>query len=147
MIYVGIIAIIFASEYGIKQWIEKNKTFDSKDLILQGKVILRKHHNRGTAGQFLEKRQGIIAVVALVFTIIMTLIFAITLTKHGSSGLKTGLAFLLGGAYSNTYDRIRRTYVVDYITFKSKGKFGKLVFNISDFCILLGAVMICIFQK
>jgi len=147
MIFIGLAVAVFTTEYFIKRWIEKNKSFESKDSILGDRVIIRKHHNKGTAGQFLEKYQGLISVLAFIFTIIMALVFAFTLTKHGNNGLKTGLALLLGGAFSNTYDRLKRKYVVDYISLKVKGKLGTLVFNIADFCIMIGALMVCVFQK
>ena len=38
----------------------------------------------------------------------------VTLGQKGKAALKLGLAFLLGGAFSNTYDRLKRKYVVDY---------------------------------
>jgi signal peptidase II len=73
-----------------------------------------------------------------------------TLGKKGKVLLKTGLAFILGGAYSNTYDRLRRKYVVDYISFDLKSgnkladKFKKIVFNISDFAIIIGSMFLVI---
>ena len=56
--------------------------------------------------------------------------------------LRLGLALLLGGAFSNTYDRLRRGYVVDYVSFPVKWQaFRKIVFNCSDFCIIIGALL------
>ncbi len=55
--------------------------------------------------------------------------------------LKTGLALILGGAYSNTCDRLRRKYVVDYVTFP---KISTIVFNLSDFGIIIGAVLLVV---
>lgn len=56
--------------------------------------------------------------------------------------LKTGLSILLGGAYSNTYDRLVRGYVVDYFGFQVKNeRLRNIVFNISDFCIMIGALI------
>ncbi|MCI8789255.1 MAG: signal peptidase II [Lachnospiraceae bacterium] len=46
-----------------------------------------------------------------------------------------------GGAFSNTYDRWKRRYVVDYLTFNVRWKpLGRVVFNLSDFCIMIGAL-------
>ena len=56
--------------------------------------------------------------------------------------LKAGLSLLVGGAFSNTYDRLKRKYVVDYISFGVKWKgLRKVVFNVSDFCIIIGALL------
>ncbi|HJA92944.1 MAG TPA: signal peptidase II, partial [Candidatus Eisenbergiella merdipullorum] len=62
---------------------------------------------------------------------------------HGCAALKTGLSLLLGGAWSNTYDRLKRKYVVDYFSLNVKWKpLRQIIFNISDFCILIGALII-----
>ena len=54
-------------------------------------------------------------------------------------------SLLLGGAFSNTYDRLKRKYVVDYFSFGVKWEpLRAIVFNISDFCILIGALIIAI---
>ena len=54
---------------------------------------------------------------------------------------KLGLAVALGGAVSNTWDRMVRGYVVDYFSIRWKG-LKKVVFNLGDFFIFLGALMI-----
>ena len=70
------------------------------------------------------------------------ILFALTFSCKGSKTLKAGLALLLGGAYSNTYDRLVRKYVVDYVSFPVKNeKIRNVVFNISDFCIMIGALL------
>ena len=59
--------------------------------------------------------------------------------------MKTGLSIVLGGAYSNTYDRLFRTYVVDYISFGVKNqKLRRVVYNIADFCIMIGTILVVI---
>lgn len=73
------------------------------------------------------------------------MLFAAAFTFRGNRLLKAGLAFLLGGAYSNTYDRLARKYVVDYVSFPVKNKkIRNIVFNISDFCIVIGALLMVI---
>ena len=73
------------------------------------------------------------------------MVFLGTCSFRGNSTLKAGLAFLLGGAYSNTYDRLPRKYVVDYVSFPVKNRrFRKIVFNISDFCIMIGALLLAL---
>ena len=55
--------------------------------------------------------------------------------------LKWGLTLLLGGAYSNTYDRLARKYVVDYVSFNGPFRLRNVMFNIGDFCIMIGALI------
>lgn len=89
-----------------------------------------------------EKKSGFVAVLSIALTLAVTVLFLVTFSFHGNRLLKSGLALLLGGAYSNTYDRMRRHYVVDYVSFPVKNKaIRNIVFNISDFCIMIGALM------
>ena len=54
--------------------------------------------------------------------------------------MKLGLSLLLGGAFSNTYDRLKRNYVVDYVSFQTPFKrLNSIIFNVSDFLIAIGA--------
>ena len=87
---------------------------------------------------------SVMALPSIIFTAFMTGIYVATLGYKGQGILKAGLSLLLGGAYSNTYDRLRRKYVVDYISFGVKGKLKNIIFNISDFGIILGAGLMVI---
>lgn len=78
----------------------------------------------------------------MLLSIVLTALFVGSFTMMGSGLLKWGLTVMLGGAYSNTYDRIRRKYVVDYVSFNVPfKKLRQVVFNISDFCIMIGALL------
>ena len=58
---------------------------------------------------------------------------------RGKKLLKAGLSLLLGGAFSNTYDRVMREYVVDYVSLKTGiAAIDRVVSNLADlFCILI----------
>lgn len=144
MIYIGIIAVIFLGDYLLKNRIEKHKTEGETQEILGGCLLIRKHHNKGFALNKGSKRQPIVAAISLGLAVFCTLLFIGSLTNKGSALLHTGLALLLGGAYSNTYDRLRRKYVVDYFSFGVPVKrVRRIIFNISDMCIMIGA-FICV---
>lgn len=141
MRYAVISVMVFLSDYIIKNRIEEQKTEGKTEELLGGRLLLRKYHNKGAMLDLGEKRSGLVAVLSLVLTLAMTVVFICTFGIKGGKLLKTGLALLLGGAYSNTYDRLRRHYVVDYISFPVKNeKLQRIVFNISDFCIMIGAL-------
>ncbi len=148
MIYAGIIAGIFLLELFLKGYIEKNKTEGKIEEKCGGVLWIRKYHNKGAFLNLMEKHRPVVAGVSIVFSIVLTVMFVLTLGKKGKALLKTGLALLLGGSYSNTYDRLRRKYVVDYFSIHiPKGPFKKLstvIFNIADFCIMIGAMIIAI---
>ena len=88
--------------------------------------------NTGFAMNRMGRHQGFVAAVSVVMTAgcMAELIFG----KHAD---KLGLSLVLGGALSNTYDRVVRKYVVDYLPA------GRVYYNLSDMAIFAGfAVLI-----
>ena len=127
----------------LKNYVEKHRNLYEKTPIAGGLIVLRKYHNKGAFLALGAKKRQMVAIVSVVLSIAATGVFIMTLSAKGSTLLKTGLAILLGGAFSNTYDRLRRKYVVDYFSFGlGPRRFQKIVYNISDFCILIGALCI-----
>ena len=136
---------IFTIDLLIKNYIERTENEEREKGLLGGRLLLRKYHNEGAFLNVGRRNRGFMAVVSLVLTLGLTVLFVVTFTCRGSRALKIGLAFLLGGAYSNTYDRLARKYVVDYVSFPVKNKkIRNIVFNISDFCIMVGALLMTI---
>ncbi len=143
--YLCIVALIFAGELGIKNYVEKKQNAGEEKEICKGRILLRKYHNKGACMNLGEKKSNVVAGLSLILTAALALVFLFTLTRHGNGWLKAGLSLLLGGAFSNTYDRLKRKYVVDYFSFGVKWEpLRAIVFNISDFCILIGALIIAI---
>lgn len=133
---------IFLLDLLIKNYMEQHMEEGETRLFCKGRLLLRKYHNKGAFLDLGEKRQGTVAMLSLLLTLFMTVVFLTTFSFRGNSTLKAGLALLLGGAYSNTYDRLTRRYVVDYVSFPVKNqRFRRIVFNLSDFCILVGALL------
>lgn len=145
MIYAGIAAGIFVLELLIKGYIEKNKTEGQIEEKCGGILRIRKYHNKGAFLNLLEQHRAVVAGISVAFSVVLTAFFVFTLGQKGKALLKTGLALLLGGSYSNTYDRLYRKYVVDYFSIHiSKRPFQRLsfvIFNIADFCIIIGAML------
>lgn len=148
MIYIGIAAGIFLLELMIKNNIEKKKE-EQEEKALGGLLLIRKYHNRGAFLNAGEKKAPVVAALSLLLTLFLSFCFILTLGQTGKKGLKLGLSLLLGGAFSNTYDRLKRRYVVDYFSFGVRWKrLRSIVFNIADFCILVGAVLaVCRYEK
>ena len=143
--YLCIAALIFAGELGIKNYVEKKRNAGEEKEICKGRILLRKYHNKGACMNLGEKKSNVVAGLSLILTTALALVFLFTLTRHGNGWLKAGLSLLLGGAFSNTYDRLKRKYVVDYFSFGVKWEpLRAIVFNISDFYILIGALIIAI---
>lgn len=137
-----ILAGIFWGDFLLKNYIEKHVGEREEREICHGKFLIRRHHNRGMMLNAGQERRRLVAVMSLAFTAVLTLIFIVSLGHRGNNLLRFGLSLLLGGAFSNTYDRLRRGYVVDYLSFPVKWQgFRKIVFNCSDFCIIIGALI------
>lgn len=157
MPYIMTLMSLFAADSIIKYRTER-RDFASGKPAAGKRIVVKRYHNRGAMLNIGEKNQYRIALLSLVLSAFMTGIFAATLGMRGKGLLKTGLALILGGAYSNTYDRLRRKYVVDYFSVhilntekchnrllrKLDDKFSSIVFNLADFGIVLGAMLLVI---
>ncbi len=155
MKYIMTLVSLFATDGILKQYIETHVTPDMQKPVLGGRLCIKNHHNTGAMLHLGAKNGGIVALVSLVFSAFMSGIFAAALTVKGTVLRKSGLALLLGGAYSNTYDRMKRKYVVDYVSFvlppaknkvlgTLKNALESIVFNIADFGIIFGALLIVV---
>lgn len=145
-IYATIALLVAAGDLGIKHYIEKNLKPNESRRILKGKVILRRTHNKGMMMNRMEKHPLFVrfaSVSALGALIIwQAAVYRRPGRDIGKTVEKAGLAMMTGGAVSNTYDRIKRGYVVDYISFPSRlKKFARIAFNIGDFAIFAGGLM------
>ena len=146
MIYIGIVLTILAADLGIKHSIEKKRTTQQESTILKNTLILRKHHNKGIALNALDRHTTSVKTISVGMTILIAVITFFSCfgrrKNQISAGRKAGLAFVLGGALSNTYDRVFRGYVVDYFSFNVKWqKFRNIIFNIGDLFIFAGSLL------
>ena len=137
--YLMIIPALFGTDVMLKKKSEEKKLPIEKEG--NGPIIWRNYHNTGAMLNF-GAGKSFVKVLSFVFTAAVTVYFIITLGHKGKNLLKAGLALVLGGAYSNMYDRMRKDYVVDYISFRCRWKrFSNIVFNIGDFAIMAGALL------
>ncbi len=141
-ICLGIIGSIFLGDLWIKNHIERTGVEGARKKLWGGGLLLTKHHNRGAILNFGQSRRFLVTVVSVGMTITVLILFLFSLGRHGNHCLRVGLSLVLGGAFSNTYDRLYRKYVVDYFSFGVKWKrLRRIIFNISDFCIIIGALL------
>ena len=142
MIYVIITTSIFFLELILKNFVEKKGKTGVTKTVLSGKLLVRKCHNKGVMLNIGQTKQKLVAGISLGLCVLVTAA-AIICGKDFGKLQRIGLSLLLGGGYSNTYDRIFRKYVVDYISFGVKNKWlRQVVFNLADFCIMAGAILI-----
>ncbi len=140
MVYVAVTALLAALDLVIKNEIEDRPDEDFPREIEQtgGRIILRKTHNSGFSFGLLKKHPQLVTMLPLACGSFFAGMFAEILSKKGRVLEKTAFSLVLAGAASNLFDRLARGYVVDYFSIKVK-KLEKVVFNLGDLFILLGA--------
>ena len=142
MFFILLVILIIWGEWKLKSYFEAVYDFKKQKLICKDTIRLRKYHNFGAFLNIMESKKKLLHAVSIIFTLTISLFFLITLCSKGNKMLKLGLSLLLGGAFSNTYDRLTRKYVVDYFSFCTPwDSLNRIVFNISDFCIIVGTLI------
>lgn len=137
-----LIAIIFFGDLWLKNKVERTLAVGETRERLGGRLLIRRLHNKGAVMHLGQNRSKMVAVLGTILTLAAFAIFCISLGQKGNRLLQIGMAIMLGGAFSNTYDRLKRKYVVDYFSFGVKWKaLRRIVFNLSDFCIIIGALI------
>lgn len=143
MFFILLVILIIWGEWRLKSYFESVYDFKKQKLICKDLIRLRKYHNFGAFLNIMEKKKKLLHAISIIFTAAIGTFFLLTLFHKGNRVLKFGLSLLLGGAFSNTYDRLTREYVVDYFSFCSPWEgLNRIVFNISDFCIIIGTLII-----
>lgn len=140
MNYLLLIAALAGIDLKLKAQIDKQEEADFPRPLAHtnGKIMLHHHHNAGFPFGFLQKYGVIVRMVPLAMVSGLAGMFGYLSTKPGRKMQKFSLALILGGALSNLYDRFVRRYVVDYFSFQF-GVLKKVIFNIGDLCVFLGA--------
>lgn len=102
-------------------------------------------HNTGAAFSFLSKAGGWQRWFFILLTAIVSIVIVIWLIKlsRQQRWVACALAFILGGALGNLYDRILLGYVVDFIDVYYRN-YHWPAFNIADSAITCGAIMLII---
>lgn len=142
MVFIGIIVLLAAVDLCIKKAMEEQEPSDfPKELEgTGGRIMLHKNHNPGFSFGFLKERPEYVKMVPLAVASFIGGMLAWLLPRKGHLADKLALSVLLGGAVSNLYDRLVRNYVVDYFSIQC-GRLKKVVFNLGDMFIFLGAGM------
>lgn len=145
VICLAIIALVTAADLSVKWWVEKNFVFRKDKEILAGHGIMRKVHNKGLMMGLGEKHREVVKALSGAATAGILAMQFILIEKPGYIKEKIGLSLIIGGAVSNTFDRLKRGYVVDYFGFNCKNKkVSRVTFNIGDFAIFAGGILLAI---
>lgn len=149
-----ILPAIFFGDLAIKMKAEKSLSCGTQYPLLNDGIRIKLLHNKGAMLGTGENEPERVVHISAALCTALSIVFIISLFSRRLSKFRTALSMLLGGAWSNAYDRLTRGYVVDYVSFPLLGKtvsrlFGKkagsyvsgIVFNISDFFIFAGCLL------
>ncbi len=140
-----IIPVAVVSGDGIlKKFAEKTLSDGKTRRHAGGRVLLRLFHNPGVALGGLKNHPRAVLGINGVLLCATAGVLAALLRHPGKLAAKTGLALMLGGGGSNFTERLRHGFVTDYVSFnfgKRLARLNKVVFNCSDFCVFIGAVL------
>lgn len=151
LIWIQLALGLFQADLAVKHEMDKEDGEDAASgrerELCGGAVRIRRLRNYGMAGGRFAGHMPAIIKVSTVTTLGCAGAFLCTLLRKGHELQKVGFALLTGGALSNLYDRCRKGYVVDYVSFRTPfPRLNRLVFNLSDFFILAGALLVCLGQ-
>lgn len=149
MSYWKMIMAIITGETLIKQYIMEREEAGKKMWKLPGGVEIRRLENGGAATGVLSAYKKQIKICSGIVLSVCGFLLLKESRQRMFSLRGTGLALLFGGGLCNFVDRMKKGTVTDYLRFtKCPITFvRRLVFNISDFCILIGGLFICVGGK
>ena len=105
--------------------------------VLGGKVRLTTLWNRGAAFGLPLGREVLVVLSTLVLA--ATALFWCRRNPFGAG-------LVLGGGVSNLWERLRHGKVLDYLRVPAlPGKLGKMVYNLADLALFLGALLLALF--
>ena len=127
----------FLTDQFFKSQVEKDKIETGRQYF--GDLItIKTSVNKGLIMNNLEEKpRWVLSWVSAMFGM-TAYIYLLTLGKKNRKIKRLGLALMVGAAASNLYDRIKKGGVTDYFVIKG---IPKIIFNLSDIVIILGAVI------
>lgn len=107
-----------------------------------GKVEIKRLHNPGFNKGRCEDRPELVKLVSLSFTSMLVPGLYMACREKGKIGIlrRIALSLALAGGISNTFDRIKKGYVVDFIHLRL-GPLKKLVINFADIMLFIGSLI------
>ena len=124
----GAVGTLFALDMAVKQYIEEN--------------VSEKVYNKGFAFNSMDSEPDKVKKASVITTAVILMLTLAESFREGHKVTKTAWTLLSAGAISNTYDRIVRGKVVDYIGIRSDHKMlGDVTANLADVYILIGSVL------
>ncbi|MCI8834789.1 MAG: signal peptidase II [Ruminococcus sp.] len=143
LVLICITACLAMLDITLKSVIEGYLTRKEERTVQGGKIILRKVYNRGLCMNLLKNEPETVKFLSAYATVLLTIYQLFTLLRKKHLCKKIGLSLLTAGAWSNTFDRWIRGYVIDYVGIQTKQKnLAKITFNLADLFIGVGSIIV-----
>lgn len=139
----GAAGTLFGLDMAVKQYIEENVSETEEKSFCGTKILIRKVYNKGFAFNSMDSEPDKVKKASVITTAAILLLTLAESLREGHKLNKTALTLLSAGALSNTYDRVVRGKVVDYIGVRSDHKIlGDVTANLADIYILTGSLLV-----
>lgn len=139
-IAVAVLILDQAAKYAVKKFTEPGAVHE----LIPGLLNSVHTTNPGVAFGILAESQArwrAPLLIGVSLAVIAFIIWLIATDRAGGALGQYGVAFVLGGAAGNLYDRVMRQSVTDFIDFHI-GSYHWYTFNIADSAIVIGAGLI-----
>lgn len=138
-------ALVVACDRLSKQWIEAHIKLGGAIVVIPRIFRLTHVLNTGAAFSIFESSKSPMLVrnLLVTFSVLAIVVVIALLINIGRELTPTSvaLALILGGAIGNLYDRIRFSYVVDFLEVHIV-RYHWPDFNVADSCIVIGACLL-----
>lgn len=135
-------AVLTAADQLLKYSAEQNLE-KGEERPLTDRIVFRRVENRGLCLNLLSEKPELVKGLSAGAAGCVTVLQAAALLRKRGLWTNMGLALLTAGAWSNTFDRFARGYVVDYIGVRSGNKkLTDLTYNLGDFLIAAGTLIL-----
>lgn len=136
MIYAVLIVLLLVGVDQYTKYLIENSLEIQKGIEVISNFFYIYHvRNTGVAFSIFKGKVYIMAVVGLIAIVAMT-IYVIKNYKTMDKLTKAIVIFFMAGALGNTYDRVFRGFVVDFLDFRG---IWNAIFNIADTYLTIGA--------
>jgi len=132
MYVIFLFSFLFLLDFGLKEYSSKHLKWNGQINYFNNFLQIIYVENKGIAFNLLENKKRLILISNF---LLLSYILYLYFTSENS---KIPLILIFSGGFGNFFDRFIRGYVIDYIYFNLK-KFP--VFNLSDFYIIIGAIL------
>ena len=134
-------AFLLAVDLITKQIIIDNLIYNGKVEVIKGFFSITHIRNTGAAWGIFSSKTDILSIVTVIAAVILVyIIYASTVNKP----LMFCAATILGGALGNLIERLRLSYVTDFLAFNIFG-YDFPNFNFADICITVGCLSLAFY--